>query len=137
MEITLNESEITQAIKQFITGSGINVAGQDLEVTLTAGRGPNGHSAAVKLVSPADPTEEAGNTMQEPFEMQKKDPESETQKEEKSPPKAKKSKKKAAPKKATKEPEPEKEEEPAEISTQASGAVVGENADDVESLFNN
>lgn len=49
MRVTLNESEIKDALIQYVAGHGVAVAGRDVSVSLVAGRGPNGHSATIDI----------------------------------------------------------------------------------------
>ena len=45
MQIQLKQSEITDALKRYITSQGFNLAGKSVNVTFTAGRGEAGLSA--------------------------------------------------------------------------------------------
>ena len=49
MKITLDQEEIETAIKNFVGSQGIAVVGKDVGVSLIAGRGPNGFSAAIDI----------------------------------------------------------------------------------------
>ena len=49
MQITLNQSEIEIAIQDYISGQGISISGRNVDVSLTAGRGPNGMSASIDI----------------------------------------------------------------------------------------
>jgi len=49
MQITINENEMTQAIKEYIGNHGINISNKKLTVALAAGRGANGYSASVEI----------------------------------------------------------------------------------------
>lgn len=51
MQITLNESEIVQAIKDYIGNQGIGVTDKHLEVSMVAGRGANGYSANIEIMA--------------------------------------------------------------------------------------
>ena len=51
MRITLNQSEIEQALRQFVSSQGIDIQGKQVEVSLTAGRGINGFSAELTIQS--------------------------------------------------------------------------------------
>lgn len=51
MRITLNQSEIEQALRQFVSSQGIDIQGKQVEVNLTAGRGINGFSAELTIQS--------------------------------------------------------------------------------------
>ena len=57
MQIIINEEEILEAIKGYITKQGIVTAGREITVELTAGRGPNGSRATVEITKPdGEPT---------------------------------------------------------------------------------
>ena len=49
MRITLNQAEIEQALRQYAASQGIDTQGKQVEVSLTAGRGPNGFSAELNI----------------------------------------------------------------------------------------
>lgn len=49
MQITLNENEIKRAIIAFVSDQGISITGKNVEVSLTAGRAPNGMSASIDI----------------------------------------------------------------------------------------
>lgn len=49
MNINLNNSEIVQAITDYIATLGLNLKNKDVEVRLIAGRGSNGHSAQIDV----------------------------------------------------------------------------------------
>ena len=49
MQITLNQSEIEQAITEFVGNQGIEIGGKATKVTMVAGRGGNGNSATVDI----------------------------------------------------------------------------------------
>jgi hypothetical protein len=49
MRINLNQNEIFQALREYVETQGIPLAGKSVEVTLIAGRGANGHKAAVAI----------------------------------------------------------------------------------------
>ena len=50
MNITLNNTEIEEALVEHIATKGLSVTGKHIEVHLTAGRGPNGHSATIEIL---------------------------------------------------------------------------------------
>lgn len=52
MKIHLDEHEIKEAISQYISNEGIDLSNRQTEITLTAGRGSNGHYADVVIVVP-------------------------------------------------------------------------------------
>jgi len=52
MQIIINEDEILEAIKGYISNQGIITAGREITVELTAGRGPNGSRATVEITKP-------------------------------------------------------------------------------------
>jgi len=71
MQITLNQDEIEKALKNYVASQGISITGKHVDVTLIAGRAPNGMSASInisnddmpntvptsrKLVQPEEPT---------------------------------------------------------------------------------
>lgn len=49
MQITLNQDEIEKAIITFVGNQGISITGKHVDVTLIAGRGPNGMSATIDI----------------------------------------------------------------------------------------
>ena len=49
MRINLNQNEIYQALREYVETQGIPLSGKSVEVTLIAGRGANGHKAAVAI----------------------------------------------------------------------------------------
>jgi hypothetical protein len=53
MQIILNDSEIKKALVAYVSTQGISIANADVDVTLTAGRGPNGMSATIDI-SPSE-----------------------------------------------------------------------------------
>ena len=61
MRITLTETDIQDALKQYISQMGVDLSGKRVEVTMTAGRGTNGHTANLEILpldlvdDPADP----------------------------------------------------------------------------------
>lgn len=55
MQIQLNQAEISAAIKQYIEGSGIAIAGRSIDITYSAGRLKNtGLTAAIKISDETD-----------------------------------------------------------------------------------
>lgn len=50
MQINLVQSEIQEALTEFITNQGIDISGKRVVVTLTAGRGEKGHSAQIEIM---------------------------------------------------------------------------------------
>ena len=50
MQITLDSSEIKQAIVSFVSDQGIDLTNTDVEVGMTAGRGVNGTTATVDII---------------------------------------------------------------------------------------
>lgn len=50
MQITLDSSEIKQAIVSFVRDQGIDLTNTDVEVGMTAGRGVNGTTATVDII---------------------------------------------------------------------------------------
>lgn len=54
MQITLTQAEIEQAISNFVTEQ-VNIReGHTLDIELKAGRGPEGYTATIDIVAPAD-----------------------------------------------------------------------------------
>jgi len=49
MDLHLNNSEIEDAIVAYVAEQGITLGGMDVVVSLTAGRGPAGYTACVKV----------------------------------------------------------------------------------------
>lgn len=49
MQITLNQDEIEKAIITFVASQGISITGKNVDVTLIAGRAPNGMSASINI----------------------------------------------------------------------------------------
>ena len=47
--VTMNEAEIVEAIKGYMSEKGVLTVGKDTEVNLVAGRGTNGHSAVISI----------------------------------------------------------------------------------------
>ena len=52
MQITLNQSEIEKAIITYVGNQGISITG-NVDVTLIAGRAPNGMSATIEISNDA------------------------------------------------------------------------------------
>jgi len=50
MDITLNQDEIEAAVREFIGTQGISISNKSIEISLTAGRGANGHSASITIL---------------------------------------------------------------------------------------
>jgi hypothetical protein len=49
MQITLNQDEIEKAIITYVGNQGISITGKHVDVTLIAGRAPNGMSASINI----------------------------------------------------------------------------------------
>lgn len=49
MQITLKQTEIVEALKQFIVKQGLSLQGKQVDVTFTAGRGDTGLTAGVSI----------------------------------------------------------------------------------------
>ncbi len=59
MQITLNQDEITTAVEDYLNNQ-INIAeGQEISIDFTAGRGPNGLTAAIDIRSASATAAEA------------------------------------------------------------------------------
>jgi len=66
MKIHLNQEEIQKALTEYINNQGINLTGKAVDVTLTAGRGSNGHYAEITISTPEVPdTEEDSDSEEE------------------------------------------------------------------------
>jgi len=61
VKIHLNETELKQAIAQYINNQGIDLTQRKIDIELTAGRGTRGHYADIHLV------EQAGEDEDNPF----------------------------------------------------------------------
>ena len=55
MDITLKQEEIATALVDYISGQGINLDNKDVDVSLIAGRGTNGHTATISVTPSTDP----------------------------------------------------------------------------------
>lgn len=51
MKIVLNQAEIEDALRSFVSIKGISIDGKTIDVQLTAGRGPNGMTAELDINS--------------------------------------------------------------------------------------
>lgn len=51
MQITINEEEIKAGCKRYLADQNIGIEGQDITVTLAAGRSPNRFSATIEIVT--------------------------------------------------------------------------------------
>lgn len=49
MDLTLNDSEIKEALCNYVNNQGFSTVGKSVEITLIAGRGPNGHKAEIAI----------------------------------------------------------------------------------------
>lgn len=49
MTITINQSAIEQALRDWVSKQGIDTANKEIQVQLTAGRGRNGYSAEILI----------------------------------------------------------------------------------------
>ena len=68
MNITLNNTEIEEALVEHIATKGLSVTGKHIEVHLTAGRGPNGHSATIEILDAKDPSTDTADITQDDAE---------------------------------------------------------------------
>ena len=50
MQINLVQSEIQEALTEFVSNQGFDVSGKDVIVTMIAGRGKKGHSANIEIL---------------------------------------------------------------------------------------
>jgi hypothetical protein len=62
MQITLNQDEIEKAIVEFVANQGISITG-NVDVKLTAGRGPNGTTAVIDITGGDDKPEAKPETV--------------------------------------------------------------------------
>lgn len=60
MQITLDSTEIKQAIVGYVKDQGIDLTNTTVEVGMTAGRGPNGPTATVDIIPKSRPKEATG-----------------------------------------------------------------------------
>jgi hypothetical protein len=51
MRIVLNEEDLKTALVGWITSQGVNTSGKKVEVSFTAGRGANGHTAEIDITA--------------------------------------------------------------------------------------
>ena len=49
MQLTLNQNEIEQAIKNYVGNLGVALSGKDVDITLVAGRGEKGITATLDI----------------------------------------------------------------------------------------
>ncbi len=66
MTLTLDQEAIQVALIDFVRAQGINLDGKDIEVSLTAGRGANGHSAEITIETASNETRSAKEAKAEP-----------------------------------------------------------------------
>ena len=52
MKFILEQHEIKQALTEYITNQGIDISGQDTDISILAGRGENGYSATISTSKP-------------------------------------------------------------------------------------
>lgn len=62
MHLSLNDSEIKEAIELYISNQGINTEGSDVEIKLKAGRSGKGHSAEVQISKKGSGSGDADDT---------------------------------------------------------------------------
>lgn len=55
MDLTINDSEITEAIADYVKKQGIDLANKDLSISFTAGRGSNAKNSATIEITPVPP----------------------------------------------------------------------------------
>ena len=60
MQIQLKQSEIVEALKQYIVTKGISLAGKTVEVGFTAGRTPTGLTTEITIEDAEPAVEQAG-----------------------------------------------------------------------------
>ena len=51
MKLTFDSSEIEQALISYVSTQGIDLADKNVSVSMTAGRGPNGHTAELDITT--------------------------------------------------------------------------------------
>jgi len=49
MKLTFDSSEIEQALISYVSSQGIDLSDKNVSVSMTAGRGPNGHTAELNI----------------------------------------------------------------------------------------
>jgi hypothetical protein len=49
MQVTLNQAEIEKALINYVGQQGISITGKNVDVTLVAGRSPNGMTASINI----------------------------------------------------------------------------------------
>ena len=54
MQLTLNQTEIEQAIKNYVGNLGVALSGKDVNITLVAGRGEKGITVTLDITDKAD-----------------------------------------------------------------------------------
>lgn len=54
MQIQLRQTEIVEALKQFVTKQGITLTGKVVDITFTAGRKESGISADISIEEPGE-----------------------------------------------------------------------------------
>jgi len=50
MKITLSETDLKDAIQQYISQMGVDLSNKRVEISMTAGRGTNGHTANLEIL---------------------------------------------------------------------------------------
>jgi len=70
VKINLDEQEIQNALVEYINLQGIDLSNKAVEVTLTAGRGVNGHSAQIDIMPLEKKEGEEGETKPSDEEQQ-------------------------------------------------------------------
>lgn len=80
MKINLNETELHQAIEQYIENEGIDLSKKVIDIQLTAGRSPKGFNADVVI---SDPGAERTCEEESPFKDDENKPEAATDKDQK------------------------------------------------------
>lgn len=54
MQISIDQHEIEQALKQFISDQGISLEGQEVEIEFTTGKKPSGPRATITIIPETD-----------------------------------------------------------------------------------
>lgn len=81
MKLTFNSQEIEQALISYVAYQGIDLSNKDVSVNMTAGRGPNGHTAELNITTIDDAKQDL-KVVTEDHEVVVKSPYTEKEKEE-------------------------------------------------------
>jgi hypothetical protein len=79
MQINLVQSEIQEALTEFVSNQGFDVSGKDVVVTMVAGRGKKGHSAIIEILPKGTaPVAETGKKTSKSKDKEAKEPDAKT-----------------------------------------------------------